>query len=419
MSSRSGLTYMDFSLIIIVLSMMAIGWITIFAVEYQGTFSGMFDSSTSAGKQLRWIGISLAAGAVILLLDTRFFTLLAYPLYVFSLILLVITVFFGTEVSGSRSWLDIGGLRFQTPELAKFTTALALARFLSKSNTNLIKLTDQLVAMLMVGIPAFIIVMQNETGSALVYAGFFIVLYRAGQTGFYLITGLVAIVLFIVSLLYPVLFVILGLFLISGIVIWLNRKRRSVVYFTIIAFMLASSFSFSVNYVFEEILLPHQKSRINVLLGQEQDVLGAAYNLNQSLIAIGSGGLTGKGFLQGTQTKFNFVPEQNTDFIFCTIGEEFGFVGSIFIIGIFMVLLLRITHISERQRSSFSSIFGYGVAAILFMHMAINIGMTIGLMPIIGIPLPFISYGGSSLLIFTAMIFVFIRLDADRLFVLR
>ncbi|TVR79094.1 MAG: rod shape-determining protein RodA [Chitinophagaceae bacterium] len=419
MNSRSGLAYMDKSLIFILIILMIIGWLTIFAVEYQGNLDGLFSVGSSAGKQLRWIGISLAAGAVVLLFDTRFFTLLSYPLYILGLLLLVVTIFFGVEVSGSKSWLEIGGLRFQTPELAKLTTALALSRFLSVPENSLDSFKNELKAFLLIFTPLVIIIFQNETGTALVFLCFFLVLFRAGQSFIYILLGLIASILFVLSLMYGFEYVILVLAILAGISIWVYRKRKNIILLTIVVLFVSSGYSFGVHFFYENVLQHHQQQRVDVLLGIEQDLFGAGYNLNQSKIAIGSGGLTGKGFLQGTQTKFDFVPEQNTDFIFCTIGEEFGFLGSITLLSLFLLLLFRITHLAERQRSGYSAIYAYAIASIIFMHIVINIGMTIGLMPIIGIPLPFISYGGSSLLIFTVMIFIFIRLDADRLFVLR
>jgi rod shape determining protein RodA len=275
----------------------------------------------------------------------------------------------------------------------------------------------KIIAAAIILFPATIILMQNDTGSAIVYASFVFVLYREGLSGNFLILGLGAIVLFVLTLLVPK-FILIGIILSIGIVFYLLVRKQNIL-IILAGVAIASSIVFSVDYSFNHILQEHQRTRVNVLLGKETDLKGAGYNVNQSKIAIGSGGFSGKGFLEGTQTKFEFVPEQSTDFIFCTVGEEWGFIGSFVVIALFIALLLRIIFVAERQRSQYSRIYGYGVACILFFHFMINMGMTIGLAPVIGIPLPFFSYGGSSLWSFTILLFIFIKLDAYRLQILR
>jgi rod shape determining protein RodA len=338
-------------------------------------------------------------------------------------LLLIGVIFAGVEVKGSKSWIGVGSFRVQPAEFAKFATNLAIAKFLSNPNLKFEQLQNRAIAIAFFAFPALIIIAQNETGSALVFGSFFLVLYREGLPGWILMSGVVIAILFVITLLVPPdatiwLIIILG---VLPLLITTMFYRRIIQNFIIaIAISVASiGLVFSVDYVFENVLEIHQKTRINVLIGKEKDLKGAGYNVNQSMIAIGSGGLVGKGFLNGTQTKFNYVPEQSTDFIFCTVGEEWGFLGSIIVLGLFVVFLLRIIYVAERQRSPFSRIYGYGLASIIFFHIAVNIGMTIGLAPVVGIPLPFFSYGGSSLWSFTILLFIFIRLDAYRFQILR
>ena len=339
------------------------------------------------------------------------------------MLLLIGVIFAGVEVKGSKSWIGVGSFRVQPAEFAKFATNLAIAKFLSNPNLKFEQLQNRAIAIAFFAFPALIIIAQNETGSALVFGSFFLVLYREGLPGWILMSGVVIAILFVITLLVPPdatiwLIIILG---VLPLLITTMFYRRIIQNFIIaIAISVASiGLVFSVDYVFENVLEIHQKTRINVLIGKEKDLKGAGYNVNQSMIAIGSGGLVGKGFLNGTQTKFNYVPEQSTDFIFCTVGEEWGFLGSIIVLGLFVVFLLRIIYVAERQRSPFSRIYGYGLASIIFFHIAVNIGMTIGLAPVVGIPLPFFSYGGSSLWSFTILLFIFIRLDAYRFQILR
>jgi rod shape determining protein RodA len=409
----------DWVLVMLYLVMVTMGWFNIYAAVYNEEYKNIFDTTQSYGMQLVWIVTSLFIAFVILVIDGEFFPRFAWPVYGAFVLLLIAVIFVGAEVKGSKSWIGVGAFRVQPAEFAKFATNLALAKFLSNINIKIEKLSTKLIASALFAVPALIIILQNETGSALVYAAFVLVLFREGLSGNILIFGVAMAILFVLALLVDetVLSIIL-----AGIAgasfIFVRFKMRNVL---ITGGILLASLAFvhSVDYAFVNILEPHQKKRINVLLGKEVDPKGAGYNVNQSMIAIGSGGLIGKGYLKGTQTKYNYVPEQSTDFIFCTVGEEWGFVGSVVVLGLFVILLLRIIYLAERQRSTFSRIYGYGLASIIFVHIAINIGMTIGLAPVVGIPLPFFSYGGSSLWSFTILTFIFVRLDAYRFQILR
>lgn len=395
------------------------GLLCIYASVYKEDHPMIFDTSMNYGKQVIWIGLSLFIGVLILFVDEKFFYAFAYPIYGITLFLLVAVLLAGTTVKGSSSWIEIGGFRMQPAEFAKFGAALALAKYLSGFNIKFSDKKTQIIAGAISFLPLFIILFQNETGSALVFGSFIFVLYREGLPGWILSVGFMVIVISVLALLVPPLYLIIAIgVLAAGFTLMIRRTRNNLLIVAGVAVAMMAYVS-SVDYVFENVLQAHQKSRINVLLGKEVDLKGAGYNVMQSKIAIGSGGLLGKGFLEGTQNKFRFVPEQSTDFIFCTIGEEYGFVGSLFFIIMYMLLLWRILFLAERQRYKFNRIYGYSVASILFFHFLINIGMTLGLMPVIGIPLPFISYGGSSLLSFTILLFIFIRLDANKVNELR
>jgi rod shape determining protein RodA len=399
--------------------MVTMGWFNIYAAVYNEEYKSIFDTSQSYGMQLVWIISSLFIAFVILVIDGEAFPRVAWAVYGAFILLLIAVIFVGAEVKGSKSWIGVGSFRVQPAEFAKFATNLAIAKYLSNINIKIDNLNTKLIAGALFAVPALIIILQNETGSALVYGSFILVLFREGLSGNFLILGLMMVVLFVLALLVDetILSIILAI-VAAGSLFFIRRKMRNIL--AVVGILIAAlSFVYSVDYAFVNILEPHQKKRINVLLGKEVDPKGAGYNVNQSMIAIGSGGVLGKGFLKGTQTKFNYVPEQSTDFIFCTVGEEWGFVGSVVVIGLFIVLLLRIIYLAERQRSAFSRIYGYGLASIIFIHLAINIGMTIGLAPVVGIPLPFFSYGGSSLWSFTILTFIFVRLDAYRFQILR
>jgi rod shape determining protein RodA len=400
------------------LALVLMGWLSIYSAVYDEEHGSILDMTQRYGKQLVWIGLALLMGFVILLIDAKFFNAFAYPIYGTMIVVLIGVLLFGTTIAGSKSWFEVGGFRLQPAEFAKFATALALASYLGRLQTDVKQLKTQIVSFIIIGLPAVLILAQYDTGSALVFGAFILVLYREGMSGLIMIVGLVATVLFLVTLYTSQIYVIPGLVLLFGLSLFVVKRNRKNIIRLLALLAVATAFVFSVNYVFENVLEPHQKVRINVLLGIEKDLRGAGYNVNQSKIAIGSGGLTGKGFLNGTQTKYNFVPEQSTDFIFCTVGEEWGFLGAFVVVLLYLSLFTRIILLAERQRSSFSRIYGYGIASVLFFHFAVNIGMTIGLAPVIGIPLPFLSYGGSSLWAFTIMLFVFLKQDANRLNIL-
>ncbi|WP_270542137.1 rod shape-determining protein RodA [Butyricimonas paravirosa] len=474
MNSRSNnlLANIDWVSILLYLLLVLIGWINIYAAVYDENHSSILDISQKYGKQLIWIGAAFVLAFLVLLTDSKFFTTFSMVIYGIMIFLLIAVLFFGTETKGARSWFEVGDFRIQPAEFAKFATNLAIAYVMSRHNFKVMRFSSLLTIGLILALPAGLIILQNDTGSALVYSSFILVLFREGLHGSILLLCFVAAAIFIMALLYTpftVLLVIIGgtliafyyyrhdirelfqiiLFIGCGfglfvLIKWMFNLSISDYYMLLIVYVITSITAIypiykrkmknmitllliswlcvgaapSVNYAFDH-LQPHQQDRINELLGIKVDPKGTGYNVTQSKIAIGSGGLLGKGFLQGTQTKLNFVPEQSTDFIFCTVGEEWGFAGSTFVIVLLAVFILRIIKLAERQRSSFSRIYGYGVASILFFHVAVNIGMTIGMAPVIGIPLPFFSYGGSSLWSFTILIFIFLRLDANRLQVFR
>ena len=415
MRERKGIFYnIDWLTVFLYLSLVFIGWINIYAAVYNEDHQSIFDFSQNYGKQLMWIISSVILAMIILMIDIKFFSSFSYIIYLLSMVSLVAVLLLGKEIAGSKSWFQFGSFAIQPAEFAKFATCLAIARYLNVIDRKMQSLKTKILAFLILLLPAGLILLQNDTGSALVYFSFILVLYREGLSGSFLILGGIIAILFLLTLWLCILYAIgIVLAICLFFLLFIKRNRKNI--FTLIAvFIIAGGFIFSVDYAFENILEKHQKTRINVLIGKETDIRGAGYNVHQSKIAIGSGGLTGKGFLKGTQTKYNFVPEQSTDFIFCTIGEEWGFAGSFVVVFLFSALLIRLIMIAERQKSKFSRIYGYGVASILFFHFIINIGMTIGIAPVIGIPLPFISYGGSSLWAFTILLFIFIRQDASR-----
>src|ERR1035437_816204 len=410
------------------LVLVLIGWLNIYAAVFNEEHSNIFDMSQKYGKQLMWIGSSLLVAIIILIIDANFFTAFPYPIYILSILTLISVIFFGTEISGSKSWFRFGEFGIQPAEFGKFTVALALAKYMSSMDTRIADFQTKVIAFFIILFPAVLIFLQKELGTALVYTAFIFVMFREGFSGNVMLGGFFTILLLISALLVNKVVLVILLCVVAVIisfVIWMNsrnRKKAKQLILGVFALLIAGSGSiFGVDYAFSK-LKPHQKVRINVFLGKDVDKdlkKKAGYNVNQSLIAIGSGGIAGKGFLQGTQTKYEFVPEQSTDFIFCTVGEEWGFIGSTTVLFLFLALILRIIFVAERQRSSFSRIYGYGVASILFFHITVNVGMTIGLAPVIGIPLPFFSYGGSSLWAFTILLFIFIKLDSNRLLILR
>ncbi len=391
------------------------GWFNIYSVVYNEAHKSIFDLSQNCGKQFIWINISIILAFTILMIDPKFFSTFSYPIYILSILLLIAVLIIGKEIAGSKSWIHLGSFAVQPSEFAKFATNLAVAKYLSTLDIKLKNFKTIIKTLIIIGLPTVLIFLQNDTGTALVFFSFFFVLFREGFSSKTSIIIVMTIFLFILTLIvdkFIVISIIAGIILFIFLFIKKNKKNA----LSLIGILIfASGFSYGVDYVFKNVMQQHQKTRINVLLGKNVDLKGASYNVNQSKIAIGSGGFSGKGFLKGTQTKYNFVPKQSTDFIFCTVGEEWGFVGSLTVILLFIALLTRIIIVAERQRSKFSRIYGYGLASILFFHFAINIGMTIGLAPVVGIPLPFFSYGGSSLSSFTLLLFVFVKQDANRL----
>ena len=418
MRSKTIIGKIDIWLFIIYIALATIGLLSIYAAAFNEAHPHIYDFSQNYGKQLVFIGVSLVVGFIILLIDAKFFNAFAYVFYGLSIICLLLVLVIGSKISGSTSWIQLGPISFQPSEFAKFGTALALAHYLGKLDTDLTKFKTKVIAYGIVFVPVLLILAQGDAGSASVFIIFLLVLYREGMGGKILIIGLVAATLFIVSLCVSKWYIMISLAVIYAFfLMMINRTKKNILLVTGIL-IAACAFVFSVDFAFHHVLKPHQQTRINIILGKEHDTKGVGYNLNQSMIAIGSGGFSGKGYLKGTMTKYNFVPEQHTDFIFCTVGEESGFMGSFAVIALYLALVLRIIHLAERQRSPFSRIYGYGIACIFFFHFAINIGMTIGLVPVIGIPLPFLSYGGSSLLMFSMMIFVFLKQDANRMNIL-
>ena len=408
----------DKTSILLYMILIIFGWINIYASQYNEYVNFSIDLNSRYGKQIYFIMFSIFIAFLILIIDWKFFYSITYPIYSAIILLLIIVLINGVATNGARSWFEIGNFKLQPAEFAKFTTALALAKYYNTIHIRKISFLNKLKTFAIFIIPLLLIILQNDIGSALVFTSFMIVLYREGLSVNFLLFGLLIILLFIITLIIKnFLYIYMIIFAVIMFMIFIKRKKLSKLILTI--FITSSFFISSVNYIFHEILSDYQQKRINVLLGKEIDPQGAGYNLIQSKIAIGSGGFSGKGFLNGTQTRFDFVPEQSTDFIFCTIGEEWGFIGVILFISLYTSLLLRILFLAERQRSNFSRIYGYSVATILFIHFTINIGMTIGLVPVIGIPLPFISYGGSSLLGFTILLFIFLNLDSYRLQILR
>ena len=392
------------------------GVMNIYSATYTGDGSSLFSFHTYSGKQLVWIGVSLVVAALILFSDARFYSNAAYPIYAAVMVLLVATLFLAVTVKGGSSWIKFKDMSFQPTEFAKFATALALAKFMSAIDLDWSQLHNKLIALVLIAVPAVLIFLQHDTGSALVFLAFVLPLFREGLSGAILVVGVAAVVLFVLALVVNK-YVLVGALVVVAVLylfVWLNKRTSKDWWRTIGVLLLCVAFVFSVDMVFNHVLEPHQRERIDVLLGKSEDLRGSGYNVNQSKIAIGSGGLVGKGYLGSTLTKANFVPEQHTDFIFCTVGEEWGWIGSTLVVALYVWLLVRLVTMAERQRSTFSRVYGYSVASILFLHLFVNIGMVLGLVPVIGIPLPFLSYGGSSMLGFTILLFIFIRLDATK-----
>ncbi|MDR3694384.1 rod shape-determining protein RodA [Mucilaginibacter sp.] len=415
-NQRSFFFNVDWVTVFIYLALCTIGWFNIHSAVFDERHPGILDFKTDYSKQLLYILISLVIGIVILLLESRFITALAPAFYGITLLLLLLVLVVGRSVGGNAAWISLGGgFKLQPSEFAKFTTCLLLARYLSATNVRITEWRSFLTAGAIIGVPMVLILLQPDMGSTLVFYSLIFVLYREGLSPYFLVISALFIILFLTSILFTPLYVVAAISVLSLLIIALFRKNRRLVVTILTGLVICIAFVFSVKFIYNHVLQPHQKVRIDIVLGIKNDPRGQGYNVNQSKIAIGSGKFWGKGYLHGTQTKYSFVPAQSTDFIFCTVGEEWGFVGSVVVLGLYLFLVLRIIFLAERQRSPFSRIYGYGVASIIFFHVMINIATTIGLAPVIGIPLPMISYGGSSLLNFTMLIFVLVKLDSNRM----
>lgn len=406
----------DWFTVLIYLILVCLGWFSIYSSSYSLESEATFLSTRSlAMKQLAFIIFSFLLNVIILLIDIKLIVRLAYLIYVFCIIALILVLFVGKEVGGAKAWFDFGPFGLQPSEFAKFGTILAISKFIHDKDIYLNKSKDILIIMSLIFIPSLLILKQPDAGSALIYGSLIIMFFREGIPMRYILTVTIVAIMSLLTIIIGVNYTVLFLIIITLVFTYFLTRHKKTLIPALIFFIINASLISGVNYSYENILQPHQKERIDIILGKEENDLGSGYNLNQSLIAIGSGGVIGKGYLNGTQTKFNFVPEQNTDFIFCTIGEEFGFLGSLLVILLFTMLILRIFMLSEQQTSRFSRVLGYSLGGVLFAHISINISMTIGIMPVIGIPLPFFSYGGSSLLAFSILLFSFIKLDTYRI----
>ncbi|HET8885895.1 MAG TPA: rod shape-determining protein RodA [Salinimicrobium sp.] len=405
----------DWLTIFLFLILVVFGWMNIYSASLGEESTSLLDFDQVYGKQLVWIILSVFLIIIILSIEAKFYERFASIFFIISLVSLLGLFVFGKTISGATSWYSFGGVGIQPSEFAKAATALALAKYVSDIQTNVKMVSHQLKAFLIVALPALIILPQPDAGSALVYMAFFFPLYREGLSAVYFLIAIAALVLFIMTLLMGPLWSSIVVAFITAFVLFLKKKKKRGYYIRYLGLaFIMMLFCFSVSYIFENVFEQRHRDRFNILLGREVDPQGIGYNTNQSEIAVGSGGWFGKGWTEGTQTKGGFVPEQHTDYIFSTIGEEWGFVGSTVIIILYVLLLLRLIFLAERQRSQFKRVYGYSVVSILFIHFLINIGMVIGIVPTIGIPLPFFSYGGSSLWGFTILLFVFIKLDSER-----
>lgn len=404
----------DWISILIFFLLVIFGWMNIFSASLgeTGTYHG-FDFNEIYTKQAVWIGLTLVLIVLILMIEAKFYQRFSSLIYLISLFSLLGLFVFGKTISGQTAWYSFGSFSIQPAEFVKASTALALANYLSDIQVDIKSFKHQLYAFIIIFIPAILILGQPDPGSALIYAAFIFPLYREGLSGIYLVLGFAVIALFVSTLLFGSLWVTAGVILILGSILFLKQERKNFLKYIFIS-IASIIFSFSVSYIFENIFQQHHRDRFDVVLGKTSDLKGIGYNTHQSIVAIGSGGWSGKGWTEGTQTKGNFVPEQHTDYIFSTIGEEWGFIGSAAVVVLFVLLISRIIFLAERQRSVFSRVYGYSVAGILFIHFTVNLGMVIGILPTVGIPLPFLSYGGSSLWGFTILIFVFLKLDAER-----
>lgn len=407
---------LDWTTIGLYLALVFLGLLNIYAVGYdENVGHSIFTLSLNSGRQLLFIAASIIIILGIVILDMRFYDAFAYVMYGLLMVVLVAVPIFGKEVGGNRAWIGIGSFGVQPSEFAKFVTALAVAKYAGSVGFKMDSLRNQMVLFGLIGLPMALILLQKDTGTALVFTCFIVVFFREGMSPFIMILGFCAVAIFILTLLIPNQWYLHGAILVVLVLlIGFGKKKVKRILLLATGAVLISGVIESVDYVITNVLKPHQQNRIKALINPDADPLGYGWNVTQSKIAIGSGGLSGKGFLQGTQTKFDFVPEQSTDFIFCTIGEEEGWLGSLGVVTLFVTFLLRIIYLAERQKNRFARVYAYGVASIFFFHFAVNIGMTVGLFPVIGIPLPFFSYGGSSLWGFTILLFILLKIDAHR-----
>ena len=407
---------LDWPTIFIYMALVILGWFNIYAAVYDETVTqSMWDLSLNSGRQLIFIAASVVIIMGIIIIDMRFYEAFAYVAFGVILFLLLLVPFIGKEVGGNKAWIGIGSFGVQPSEFAKFVTALVVAKMIGSVGFKMDNFRNQVILFGMIGLPMVLILLQKDTGTALVFTAFILVFFREGMSPFLMIMGISAATIFILTLLIPnQLYLHGGILVLLVLLIALGKKKLKRISVMVVGAVIIMGVIESVDYVIRDVLKPHQQNRIKALINPDADPLGYGWNVTQSKIAIGSGGFFGKGFLKGTQTKFDFVPEQSTDFIFCTIGEEWGWIGSVMVVVLFVALLLRVVFLAERQKSRFARAYGYGVVSIFFFHFAINIGMTIGLFPVIGIPLPFFSYGGSALWGFTILLFILIKLDAHR-----
>ncbi|MEC4004638.1 rod shape-determining protein RodA [Flavobacterium sp. SUN052] len=417
MRNQSVTNNIDWISIVFYFALVIMGWLNIYSSSLSTVVgeSSIFDFNQIYGKQFLFIIFSIPIIFVVLSVEAKFYEKYSIIIFAVSLLSLMGLFIFGKTIAGQRCWYGIGSFTLQPSEFAKAATALAISKYLSDVQVNLKDVNRQIQALLIIFLPVMLILPQPDPGSALIYSIFFVVLFREGLPGWYLLTGFIAIILFVLTLATNNPYIVIGL---TVIVLIINYFRSRLVDRNIIAslilLVIISGFSFSVNYVFNNVFKQHHRDRFNILLGKEVDMKGIGYNTNQSEIAIGSGGWFGKGYLEGTQTKGGFVPEQHTDYIFTTVGEEWGFLGSLFVIGVFVALIFRIIYLAERQKTKFSRVYGYCVAGILFIHFFVNIAMVVGVFPTIGVPLPFFSYGGSGLWGFTILLFIFLKMDANK-----
>jgi rod shape determining protein RodA len=404
----------DWITLLLYITLVILGWMTIYSASLPLEETSVFDTSQIYGRQMIFIFLSIPLILILLFVDAKVFERLSFVFYGIGILLLLGLFAFGKTIKGQTNWYQFGGFGFQPSEFVKTGVALLLAKYLSYSQINLKLFRHQLIAFAIMGLPILLILMQPDAGSAMIFISLVFVLYREGLPSWYILSGVLAILLFFLALLINPIYIIISVFIIMLIHYFKNKRISRNPFVYILIFALICGFSYSINYVYNSVLEPHQKDRIDVLIGDNVDLKNEGYNLNQSMIAIGSGGWTGKGYLEGTQTKGGFVPEQHTDYIFTTVGEEWGFAGSVLVIFLFVTLFLRILYLAENQKTKFSRIYGYCVATYMFTHFFVNIAMLIKLFPTIGVPLPFFSYGGSSLWAFTIMLFIFIKLDANK-----